>query len=252
MTPGPRAPPGSSANSTPISANFDLSPSKRQRSDRHDRRLARYRRARDSHARLTHRCGAGRRGDRDLPYRQRQRPRAGQSLPAQARPAEPGHRPRRRRRMPTAQFAGSRSRPARCSARTRVAYRHPGPGRCRPHPDLTNGDDRHGTCGLTRWRRSARPAPIAVSAAASSATPTGDRSALIAGDPAHPANTGRLCSKGTHPRRNHRPGKSAAPPDDRQAPRLMGQDARPRRAPLPQRSHAMARTASPSTSPANC
>jgi assimilatory nitrate reductase catalytic subunit len=30
------------------------------------------------------------------------------------------------------------------------------------------------------------------------ATPTGDRSARIAGDPDHPANAGRLCSKGTH------------------------------------------------------
>ncbi len=29
-------------------------------------------------------------------------------------------------------------------------------------------------------------------------TPTGDREALIAGDPDHPANRGRLCSKGTH------------------------------------------------------
>ena len=30
------------------------------------------------------------------------------------------------------------------------------------------------------------------------ATPTGERTALIAGDPDHPANMGRLCSKGTH------------------------------------------------------
>ena len=30
------------------------------------------------------------------------------------------------------------------------------------------------------------------------ATPTGDRSATIAGDPDHPANFGKLCSKGTH------------------------------------------------------
>ncbi|WP_033923413.1 nitrate reductase [Sphingomonas sp. 37zxx] len=30
------------------------------------------------------------------------------------------------------------------------------------------------------------------------ATPTGERSATIAGDPDHPANAGRLCSKGTH------------------------------------------------------
>mgnify|MGYP001311039287 CR=1 FL=1 len=30
------------------------------------------------------------------------------------------------------------------------------------------------------------------------ATPTGDRSATIKGDPDHPANYGRLCSKGTH------------------------------------------------------
>ncbi len=30
------------------------------------------------------------------------------------------------------------------------------------------------------------------------ATPTGDRTATIAGDPDHPANAGRLCSKGTH------------------------------------------------------
>ncbi len=30
------------------------------------------------------------------------------------------------------------------------------------------------------------------------ATPTGERSATIAGDPDHPANRGRLCSKGTH------------------------------------------------------
>src|SRR3546814_4941055 len=31
-----------------------------------------------------------------------------------------------------------------------------------------------------------------------SATPTGPRSADIKGDEAHPANAGRLCSKGTH------------------------------------------------------
>ena len=30
------------------------------------------------------------------------------------------------------------------------------------------------------------------------ATPTGPRTATIAGDPDHPANGGRLCSKGTH------------------------------------------------------
>ena len=30
------------------------------------------------------------------------------------------------------------------------------------------------------------------------ATATGARSATIAGDPAHPANFGKLCSKGTH------------------------------------------------------
>lgn len=30
------------------------------------------------------------------------------------------------------------------------------------------------------------------------ATPTGERSAVIAGDPDHPANRGKLCSKGTH------------------------------------------------------
>ena len=30
------------------------------------------------------------------------------------------------------------------------------------------------------------------------ATPTGDRTATIAGDPSHPANRGKLCSKGTH------------------------------------------------------
>ena len=30
------------------------------------------------------------------------------------------------------------------------------------------------------------------------ATPTGERSVLIKGDPDHPANRGRLCSKGTH------------------------------------------------------
>ncbi|USU04391.1 molybdopterin-dependent oxidoreductase [Sphingomonadaceae bacterium OTU29LAMAA1] len=30
------------------------------------------------------------------------------------------------------------------------------------------------------------------------ATPTGDRTATIAGDPDHPANAGKLCSKGTH------------------------------------------------------
>lgn len=30
------------------------------------------------------------------------------------------------------------------------------------------------------------------------ATPTGDRAVAIAGDPAHPANRGKLCSKGTH------------------------------------------------------
>ena len=30
------------------------------------------------------------------------------------------------------------------------------------------------------------------------ATPTGGRTATIAGDPDHPANFGKLCSKGTH------------------------------------------------------
>ena len=30
------------------------------------------------------------------------------------------------------------------------------------------------------------------------ATPTGARSVSIKGDPDHPANQGRLCSKGTH------------------------------------------------------
>ena len=30
------------------------------------------------------------------------------------------------------------------------------------------------------------------------ATPTGERSATIAGDKSHPANLGKLCSKGTH------------------------------------------------------
>ena len=30
------------------------------------------------------------------------------------------------------------------------------------------------------------------------ATVTGEREVVIAGDPAHPANRGKLCSKGTH------------------------------------------------------
>ncbi len=46
-------------------------------------------------------------------------------------------------------------------------------------------------------RRSAPPAPIAASAAACWREPDGRGGAVIAGDPDHPANFGRLCSKGS-------------------------------------------------------
>jgi nitrite reductase (NADH) large subunit len=69
-------------SSTRISANFVPSPW-RQRSERDDRRLARYRRAcGNSGARCAHRGDTRGRGDRNLPHRRRQGLRAGQPLPA--------------------------------------------------------------------------------------------------------------------------------------------------------------------------
>jgi len=46
------------------------------------------------------------------------------------------------------------------------------------------------------------------------ATPDGGGGAAIAGDPEHPANFGRLCSKGSALGETHGPQGAAAPSDD--------------------------------------
>ena len=97
------------------------------------------------------------------------------------------------------------------------------------------------------------PAPIAASAAGVGATSSDGEAVTVRGDPAHPANFGRLCSKGAalgetvglegrllHPMIGGARGE-------------LGRGARPRRAPVQARpSPSTGRTRWPSTSPASC
>ena len=64
-------------------------------------------------------------------------------------------------------------------------------------------------------------------------TPTVRAAVPIAGDPEHPANFGRLCSKGARSGRDRRPRRPAAPPEIGRRAGVLGRGARPRRAPLP-------------------
>ena len=76
------------------------------------------------------------------------------------------------------------------------------------HDGLAGGLS-HGDPGQAA-RRSGRPAPIAASAAACIATASTGRAVRPSrGDPDHPANFGRLCSKGSALARNARPRRPA-------------------------------------------
>ena len=80
-----------------------------------------------------------------------------------------------------------------------------------------------------------------------------DGQVSVRGDPDHPANFGRLCSKGSALGRDHRPRRPAAPSGDRRAPRRMGRGARSGRSEiLARRSPSTGRTRSPSTCRASC
>ena len=126
-------------------------------------------------------------------------------------------------------------RPIRCCVRTA------------PHPNLPHtwrrGD-------LTAAPQSAPRAPIAASAAACCATPDGKGGAAIRGDPAHPANFGRLCSKGSALGETLGLETRLLHPLVDGAARELGRRARSRR--RPPAGHLQPRTAprrSPSTSP---
>ena len=169
--------------------------------------------------------------------------------PHKRRSAEPGHRPRRRGRLPAAQLADL-ARNRRGAGRGQgLRADHPGQGRRRPRPDLAPAVVATAS-RLSVTRRSAPPAPIAASAAASSRRRRADGSV----DDRRRSRSSRQSRppllQGHASRRDGRPRRAAAPPDDRQAPRELGQGARSRRPTLPRDDRAaMGRTASPSTSP---
>ena len=74
-----------------------------------------------------------------------------------------------------------------------------------------------------------RPAPTAASAAACSRRPTAGAAPAIAGDPDHPANFGRLCSKGARSARRSASTVGCWRRGSTAARRQLGRGARPRR-----------------------
>ena len=200
--------PGRSAPRAPSASCTRTSPTVRPAragDDAHDRRVARHRpgRRRSPGAARAPLPVDGRRGDRDVPHRATTRSsRWSTAARTSGGPLSQGIVHGDSVDLPAAQLAhlaadrrgagrgqglhaddpGARSTPAAfCLLRAAVvAARRPRRGR------------------LSVTRRSAPPAPIAASAAASPRRVTGERAVEIAGDPEHPANRGKLCSKGTH------------------------------------------------------
>ena len=145
-------------------------------------------------ARVVERPGDAARQRRDLPHRRRSRVRPRRPLPAQGRAAVAGHRLRRSRRLPAAQLEHRACTPGRERARRRL----------------------RGALSRARRRRAASTSSSIPGDAASDAMAEtrstccycgvgcgvviehdGARITGVRGDPDHPANRGKLCSKGS-------------------------------------------------------
>ncbi len=197
-----------------------------------------------------------RRQDRRVPHRRRRGLRHRGPLPAQGRAAEPGHRPRRGGHLPAAQL-GDLARNRQGAGRRRGLRAHD--RRCKVEDGtlfiaaralLRIGAPEHGHAGASAASRP--PAPIAASAAACSPRSRPTATSRSRGDPDHPANFGRLCSKGSALARRSTRRPAAASARSAAGARTGTRRSISSPARSPRRSPSTARTPSPSTSRASC